>query len=130
MIYLFILKADGSLYWKESFNDRADADKWLEEEQTRLYWDKEFKVSLLDSSTALDSEVDILDGEIKINEDKKAARILKESEESEKIRLKEIEKKAQRTAIRAVKNATNVEQLKAAIIELIKYLEIGDQEGR
>ena len=42
MIKLEIKKEDGSLYWKEHFNNQSDCDKWLDEEKTRPYWDSGF----------------------------------------------------------------------------------------
>lgn len=38
-----------------------------------------------------------------------------------------LSKKAQRNAIRSIKNANNIAQLKVALIELIKYLDIGEE---
>ena len=39
---LDIKNADGSLYWSESFNNRASLNKWLDEEKTRPYWKSGF----------------------------------------------------------------------------------------
>lgn len=41
MIKLIVLKKDGSLYWSDHFEDQESAQKWIDEEQTRSYWDKE-----------------------------------------------------------------------------------------
>ena len=58
MIYLYILKEEGSLYWKDFFDSKELADKWLETEKTRPYWNKEFKIFYIDSEDAHDSEVE------------------------------------------------------------------------
>ena len=42
MIKLTIKNGDESVRWVENFNDRASADKWIAEEQTRNYWKPEF----------------------------------------------------------------------------------------
>lgn len=47
MIQLKILNPDGSLYWREHFNDEESALKWLEEEKTRKYWNEKFTHSLV-----------------------------------------------------------------------------------
>jgi hypothetical protein len=43
---LHIYNEDGSLYWKEHFNNQEDLQKWLEEEKTRPYWNKNFKTEI------------------------------------------------------------------------------------
>lgn len=43
---LNIYNEDGSLYWKEHFNDEKDLEKWLEEEKTRPYWNQKFKIDI------------------------------------------------------------------------------------
>ncbi len=53
MISLIIKKANGDHYWKESFSNKADCDKWLAEEQTRPYWDPNFQVTI-DDRTAIE----------------------------------------------------------------------------
>jgi hypothetical protein len=45
---LNIYNEDGSLYWKEHFNRQEDLDKWLEEEKTRPYWNKNFVTEIED----------------------------------------------------------------------------------
>ena len=42
MITLTILKEDGSFYWREYFNTRQEAQKWLAKEKTRPYWEKTY----------------------------------------------------------------------------------------
>lgn len=42
MIILNIYNPDSSLYWKEHFNNKEELNKWLEEEQTRPYWNSKF----------------------------------------------------------------------------------------
>lgn len=46
MIKMTIERADKSIYWENPFNSLEDAKKWLEEEQTRPYWDETFNVIL------------------------------------------------------------------------------------
>lgn len=53
MSRLTILRADGSTYWVEHFDDRAFADAWLAEEQTRPYWDPAWSVSIVDEAPSL-----------------------------------------------------------------------------
>lgn len=52
MIVLTILRADGSIYWTERFNDQSSAQAWLAEEQTRSYWDPTFTHSIVDLTPA------------------------------------------------------------------------------
>lgn len=42
MIKLTILNPDNTIYWTESFNDKESQEKWLLEEMTRPYWNKDF----------------------------------------------------------------------------------------
>lgn len=106
MFNLIIYKPDGSIYWKDYFNTRAESEKWLAVEQTRDYWNKDFTHELIDNSQ---SKQEL--------EQREEAKILREQE-----------RKAKRNAIRGIKNANNIAQLKAGLIELIKYLDIGEQE--
>lgn len=48
MFELIILKADGSLYWIEHFNDHSSAIAWITEEQTRSYYDPSYTYSIVD----------------------------------------------------------------------------------
>jgi hypothetical protein len=48
MFKLIIKKQDGSLYWTEHFNTLDDADKWLDEEMTRPYWDATLTSEIID----------------------------------------------------------------------------------
>lgn len=50
MITLTILRADGSLYWTEYFNDMASAQAWLATEQTRPYWQASFTTTFTDTT--------------------------------------------------------------------------------
>jgi hypothetical protein len=43
---LNIYNEDGSLYWKAHFNNEEDLARWLEEEKTRPYWNKNFKIDI------------------------------------------------------------------------------------
>lgn len=43
-----IRRADGSLYWADGFNSKAEAEKWLAVERTRPYWDESFTVEHID----------------------------------------------------------------------------------
>ena len=51
-----VFKGDGSPYWTDHFNDVASANKWLDEEKTRKYWDSSFTTSITDT-TATDAAV-------------------------------------------------------------------------
>ena len=105
MFNLVIYKEDGSIYRKDYFNTRAEAEKWLAVEQTREYWNNDFTYELIDNSPSQQE--------------------LEQREQEKTLRNKE--RKAQRNAIRGIKNANNIAQLKVALIELIKYLEIGEE---
>ena len=50
MIKLEIKNADGSLYWKETFNTQEECDKWLAEEKTRKYWKSDFTWSSVETN--------------------------------------------------------------------------------
>jgi hypothetical protein len=43
-----IRRTDGSLYWAEHAGTKAELGKWLREEMTRPYWDKDFVVNWYD----------------------------------------------------------------------------------
>lgn len=105
MFDLIIYNADGSTYWTEHFKTLLDAQNWLMKEKNQPYWDKSFTYQIIDNSPTRQD--------------------LEQLEQQKE--LKNQERKAQRNAIRGIKNANNVAQLKAAMIELIKYLEIGDE---
>lgn len=47
---LIIKRADGSVYWRDGFNSREEAERWLASEQTRPYWDPLFTVEHVDRS--------------------------------------------------------------------------------
>lgn len=48
MFRLIIKNPDGTVYWIEHFNSRSDLDKWLEQEQTRPYWNAGFTTDIQD----------------------------------------------------------------------------------
>lgn len=48
MFKLIINKKDGSPYWTEHFNSEAELNKWLTEEKTRKYWNKDYTTQILD----------------------------------------------------------------------------------
>lgn len=57
MSTLTIFRADGSVYWTEYFNDRASAQAWLAEEQTRPYWDPGFTYTITEPSAPTAEEL-------------------------------------------------------------------------
>lgn len=50
MFELVIFNPDGTRYWTAYFNTRADAEKWLAEEQTRLYWNPDYTSVITDKT--------------------------------------------------------------------------------
>jgi tRNA A37 threonylcarbamoyladenosine modification protein TsaB len=50
MVTLVIKQKNGELYWKEQFQNKAQADKWLDEEKTRPYWKKSFEVEMIEEA--------------------------------------------------------------------------------
>jgi hypothetical protein len=48
MITLKIFNPDGSVYWQEYFDTIQDQEVWLNEEQTRPYWDPNFTTQVID----------------------------------------------------------------------------------
>lgn len=50
MVYLTILKPDGSVYWKETFRTRSEADKWVDNEKKKPYWIQDFSITLDDKT--------------------------------------------------------------------------------
>lgn len=48
MFKLTIKHEDGSVYWTEHFSSMDDLNKWLDEEKTRHYWDKDFTTQVED----------------------------------------------------------------------------------
>jgi hypothetical protein len=56
MVKLTILKPDGSHYWCEHFNSRAECDKWLAQETTRPYWKVDFTYSIEDNSEEMEQQ--------------------------------------------------------------------------
>lgn len=55
---LNIYNEDGSLYWKEHFNNEKDLEKWLEEEKTRPYWNQKFKIDIQEISLLNKDEIE------------------------------------------------------------------------
>lgn len=50
MVYLTILKPDGSVYWKETFRTKNEADKWVDSEKKKPYWIKDFSIVIDDKT--------------------------------------------------------------------------------
>lgn len=48
MFKLTIRKQDGSTYWVEHFNTEAELHRWLDEEKTRPYWDRQYTTEIED----------------------------------------------------------------------------------
>lgn len=67
---LNIYNEDGSLYWKEHFNKQEDLNKWLDEEKTRPYWNKNFTTEIIDIP---EPDFSAHEEEIKKIEEKKAS---------------------------------------------------------
>lgn len=65
MIKLTILNPDNTIYWTESFNDKESQEKWLLEEKTRPYWNKDF---VCDIEEIL-PQVEVIDEQSKINQE-------------------------------------------------------------
>jgi hypothetical protein len=59
MFELTIKNPDGSQYWKEHFNTLADANKWLNEEKTRKYWQAGFTTQIVDNTPPPPSDADV-----------------------------------------------------------------------
>jgi hypothetical protein len=59
MFDLIIKNPDDSIYWQEHFNSRADAESWLESEQSRPYWKKEYIVSIVERPIPSPDQSDI-----------------------------------------------------------------------
>lgn len=51
---LLIKNKDGSPYWTDYFETKADLNAWLAEEQKRPYWKKDFVVDVIDDSAAVE----------------------------------------------------------------------------
>lgn len=51
MVYLKIFKPDGSIYWQDAFKTALDAEKWIEKEKEKKYWDKGFTYTLEDKTS-------------------------------------------------------------------------------
>lgn len=58
MITLTIFKKDGSVYWVEHFNSKAEADKWIAEEKTRPYYGKDWTVEIVEPAPASEVKPD------------------------------------------------------------------------
>lgn len=48
MIKLEIKKPNGEIYWTEHFSNLESANKWLDEEKTRKYWNDDFTHEFID----------------------------------------------------------------------------------
>lgn len=48
MFELVIKRPDNTTYWDATFNTLDEANKWLSEEQTRVYWDPAFVSTITD----------------------------------------------------------------------------------
>jgi len=103
MVIILIKNVDGSTYWTERFNSRADCDAWLSEEKTRPYWKKDFTVEIDDK------EKETLE-EQKRNLEKIQARTKKAQEA--RLEVKELRKKKGRTA---AENAALLDKLLDAL---------------
>ena len=66
---LIIKKQDNSIYATEYFNLLEDAQKWLNEEKTRKYWDENYTSEFVDTTIyPTQSEIDAAEA-IKLNHD-------------------------------------------------------------
>lgn len=72
MKILTINYADGSLYWKEHFNNQNDLDIWLEEEKTRPYWKQEFVCNV---ETIEEPQIDMTEIMAEIEAKRKSAKL-------------------------------------------------------
>lgn len=50
MITINITDGKGKPYWTEYFQTRPEAARWLNTEQSRPYWQKDFSVEILDDT--------------------------------------------------------------------------------
>lgn len=50
MFILNVKNPDGTTYIKETFEDKVSLDKWLDTEQKRPYWNKEFLTEIIDKT--------------------------------------------------------------------------------
>lgn len=58
MITLNITYADGKHYWTEYFNSMDECTKWLSEEETRPYWQKDFVTEIIDKTQEVQDQLD------------------------------------------------------------------------
>jgi hypothetical protein len=73
VVTLEIKKADGSSYWTEIFNTKAECDKWIAEEKTRTYWNPGFVVLVDDKTSEVDEQNRVADAKLRELIDKRAA---------------------------------------------------------
>lgn len=50
---LIIKNSDGSVYWTERFPTQDSLNKWLNDEQSRPYWKKDFQIEYVDNTEAI-----------------------------------------------------------------------------
>ncbi len=62
-IKLEIKKKDNSPYWLEHFNDLESANKWIEEEKTRPYWDSEYTYEIIEIPENTVSEQELVNNQ-------------------------------------------------------------------
>ncbi len=77
---LDITNPDGTHYWTEFFNDKESADKWLEEEKTRPYWNVGNTYEILEEAKHVATQEEIQaedDSKVKIKKIKDAKDALK-----------------------------------------------------
>ena len=74
MITLTIKKSDDSIYWIERFSTIEEANKWLNDEKEKSYWDKSYTWELVDDTPSSEQlaqiEADIAESILKNNTDK------------------------------------------------------------
>lgn len=73
MVTVTIKRADGSEYFKSYFNSLADAEKWIAEEKTRPYYQKEFTVEVDDKTAEAQAVDQAISDQVKAAEDRKKA---------------------------------------------------------
>lgn len=112
---LKIKNPDGSPYWLERFNSKADLNRWLKEEQTRPYWKKDFQVEVVDNTEAL----------AKIEADARAA--AEAEDQAQKKKRKEARQAVKAFREKPTKTVADLVKLLEALIEVID-LKAGDDE--
>lgn len=90
---LVIKNADGSTYWRESFESKLSLNQWLNEEKTRPYWKKEFTTEIVDHTAELKAAEDAL---------KAAAKAAADANKAARAELKKLRDKKNKTLDEAV----------------------------